>query len=97
MYTKQFQTETNATNYRTKHRRNKTFCGMQDHVSKNIDQTQTPSDIDLTLEHFKLSSEGISPTVFAHKLTFQEGKNDISYNWDGNVNEIFVFKCQGYE
>ena len=68
---------------------------MHDHVSINIDQTQTASVIDLTLEHFKLSSEGRSPTVFAHKLTFQEGKNDISYNWDGNVNEIFIIKCEG--
>ena len=84
MYTKHFRTEINATISRIKHQRNKFHCGMHDHTSMDIGQPQITSDIDLTHEQCKQASEGRSPTLFDHKLTFEKGKKDIHDKWKGD-------------
>ena len=78
MYKKHFRTEINATICRIKHQRNKFYCGMHDHTSKEIEQPQITSDIDLTPEQCKQASEGRSLTLFDHKLTFEKIKKNSS-------------------
>ena len=83
MYTKHFRTEINATTCRIKHQRNKFCCGMHDHTSMDIEQPQITSDLDLTPEQCKQSSEGRSQTLYHHKLTFKKGKKKIHHKWKG--------------
>ena len=67
VYTKHFRAAINATICRIKHQRNNIYCGMHDHNSMDIEQSQITSDIDLTPEQCKQASEGRS-------LTFEKGK-----------------------
>ena len=95
MYTKHYRTEINATIFRIKHQRNKFHCGMQDHTSMDIEQPQITSDIGLTPEQCKQSSEGRSLTLFDHKLTFEKGKKEIHYKWTGDKSEDYRNECDG--
>ena len=71
MYTKHFRTEINATICRIKQQRNKFYFLMHDRTSMDIEQPQIISDIDLTPEQCRQTSEGKSLTLFDHKLTFE--------------------------
>ena len=94
-YTKQFRTEINATICRIKHQRNKFPCGVYDHTSMDIEQTQITSDIDLTPEQCKQASEGQSLTLFDHKLTFEKDKKEIHHKWTGDKSENHRNECDG--
>ena len=97
MYTKHFRTEINATICRIKHQRNKFYCGLHDHTSMDIEQSQITSDIDLPPEQWKQASEGRSLTLFDHKLTFEKGKKGIHHKWTGDVDGDYRNECNGYE
>ena len=97
MYNKHFQTEINATICRIKHQRNIFYCGMHDHTSMDIEQPQITSDIDLTPQQCKQASEGRSPTLFEHKLTFEKGKKETHHKWIGYKDADNCNECDGYE
>ena len=97
MYTKHFRTEINATICRIKHQRNKSYCGMHDHPSMDVEQPQITNDIGLTLEQRKQASEGRSLTLFDHRLTFEKGKKEIYHKWTGDVDGGNRNECEGYE
>ena len=95
MYTKHFRTEINAPICRFKHQRNRFFCGMHDHTSVDIEQPQITSDIDLTPEQCKQSSEGRSLTLFEHKLSFEKGKKKTHDKWKRDAKRDYVNDCKG--
>ena len=95
MYTKHFRTEINATICRTKHQRNKFYCGMHDYNSMDIEQPQITSDIDLTPEQCKQASEGRSLTLFHHKLTFERGKKEFHHKIIGDEDDDKRNECDG--
>ena len=95
MYTKHFRTEINATICRIKHQRNKLHCGMHDHKSMDIEQPQITSDIDLTPEQCKQTSEGRSLTLFDHKVAFKKGNKEIHHKGTGDKSEDYRNECDG--
>ena len=70
---------------------------MYVHTSKDIEQPQITSDIDLTPEQCKQASEGRSLTLFDHRLTFEKGKKETHHKWTGNVDGENRNECEGYE
>ena len=74
IHTKHVQTENYAIICRIKHQRKRFYYGMYDHTSRDIEQPQKTSDIDLTPEQCKDASEGRSLTLTDHKLSFETGK-----------------------
>ena len=70
---------------------------MNDNTSIDIEQPQIACDIDLTIEQCKQTSEGRSPTLFGHKLTFEKGKKETHHKWVGDVNGDYVKECEGSE
>ena len=97
MYTKHFGTEINATICRIKHQRSKFYCGMQDHASTDIEQPRITSDIDMTPEQCKQASEGRSLTLFDHKLTFENGRENFHHKWIGDKDGDNRNEGDGYE
>ena len=57
---------------------------MRDHSSMDFEQPQITSEINLTPEQCKQASEGISLSLFDHKLTFEKGKKEIHHKWIGD-------------
>ena len=68
---------------------------MHDHTSMDIEQPQITSDIDLTPDQCKQTSEGRSFTLFDHKLTFEKGKKEIRHKWTGDKSEDYRNECDG--
>ena len=70
---------------------------MHHHTSMDIEQPQITSDIDLTPEQCKQTSEGRSLTLFVRKLTFEKGKKETHHKWTGIVDGDNRIECEGYE
>ena len=97
MHTKHFQTEIHATICRTKHHRNKFYCGMQDHNSMDIEEPHITSDRDLTPAQSNQASEGRSLTLFDHNLAFEKGKKEVHHKWTKDANGDYRNECKSYE